>query len=369
MPPSMLPQRRIARRRLTPRCPFDSGRRLRGGAGALFIWALVASLGWSQVSNVGARYPAPPGPYFPVRSESLREVASYRADEPVVGTHLFYWYDHKTGEHFVDGDGSDALTDHPARPDEYSYRSLAWWKAELSDVREAGIDFVLPVYWGSPGDHHSWSFTGLPLLVQAWEELAAEGKSPPRVGLFYDTSTLRFDAAGYHADFSTDEGKEWFYVSIRDYFSMIPPKMWAAIDGRPLVVLYAADFAKQQDPALFPGRAGALPGRLRDRLLSGQADRLGGRCGPHVLVGGGSSVFKRFSVASLGPGYDHSAVPGREPLVVGREEGAFYERQWKRFLSYAPSSARRSCSSKPGMNCMKGRKSAKPRNTAGSTSS
>jgi hypothetical protein len=37
-------------------------------------------------------------------------------------------------------------------------------------------------------------------------------------------------------------------------------------------------------------------------------------------------------VASLGPGYDHSAVPGRTPLVVDRRGGAFYEEQWLKLL-------------------------------------
>ena len=44
--------------------------------------------------------------------------------------------------------------------------------------------------------------------------------------------------------------------------------------------------------------------------------------------------LKAYGVASLGPGYDHHAVPGRKPLVVDREGGAFYRRQWEQFLSY-----------------------------------
>ncbi|MBM4001016.1 MAG: hypothetical protein FJ297_15995 [Planctomycetes bacterium] len=301
----------------------------------ILVTVTVPSIGSCQAGGEQGRYPAPPGPNFPIRSESLRDVVSYRSNQPIVGTHLFYWYEDKTREHFLDGDGTDALTDHPARPEGYSYRSAAWWKAELLDVGEAGIDFVLPVYWGSPGDHGSWSFAGLPPLVQAWEALTAEGKSPPRVGLFYDTSTLRFNSRGYHADFTTEEGKEWFYVSIRDYFSMIPPKMWAAIDGRPLVVLYAADFAKRQDPALFPWTRerfrrdfGTDFFLVKQIGWQGESDR--------TSSWGGALGLKALGVASLGPGYDHSAVPGREPLVVGREGGAFYERQWKRFLSYAP---------------------------------
>jgi hypothetical protein len=37
-------------------------------------------------------------------------------------------------------------------------------------------------------------------------------------------------------------------------------------------------------------------------------------------------------VASVGPGYDHSAVPGRTPLIVDRRGGAFYAEQWLKLL-------------------------------------
>jgi hypothetical protein len=142
--------------------------------------------------------PKPPGPHCPVSAEQLKEVQSYRADQPLVGTHFFYWYDIKSNAHFVNYDGSDALTDHPAHSEGYSYKSAAWWKRELLDVMAAEIDFILPVYWGCPGNYDSWSFVGLPPLVQAWEELVREGKRPPRVGLFYDTSTLRHNPRGWH---------------------------------------------------------------------------------------------------------------------------------------------------------------------------
>lgn len=278
--------------------------------------------------------PAPPGPHCPVSAEQLKEVESHPADRPLVGTHFFYWYDMKSKAHFVNHDGSDALTDHPARHDGYSYQSAAWWKRELLDVMAAGIDFILPVYWGCPGDYGSWSFVGLSPMVQAWEELVREGKRPPRVGLFYDTTTLRHNPRGWHVDLSTDAGKQWFYATIRDFFSLVPPRMWAAIEGRPIVVLYGPGFAAKQDPALFPFvRAQFERDFATDMFLvknvgwEGEADRL--------CSWGGALGLKAYGVASLGPGYDHSAVPNRKPLVVDREGGAFYEGLWKQFLSYS----------------------------------
>jgi hypothetical protein len=202
----------------------------------------------------------------------------------------------------------------------------------MLDVMAAKVDFILPVYWGCPGSYDAWSFEGLPPLVQAWEELVREGKQPPRVGLFYDTSTLRHNPRRWHVDLSTEAGKRWFYATIRDFFSFIPPKMWAAIEGRPIVVLYSPSFAAKQDPLLFPfAREHFKRDFATDMYLvkhvgwEGSADK--------ECSWGGALGLKALGVAAIGPGYDHSAVPGRRPLVVNREGGAFYERQWKQFLS------------------------------------
>ena len=299
-------------------------------------WLLVSLLsGVSQAgqSPVNFKAPIPPGPHCPVSAEQLKDVKSYRAGQPIVGTHFFYWYDIDSKAHFVDHDGTDALTDHPAQSAGYSYKSAAWWKRELLDVMAADIDFILPVYWGCPGTYDSWNFVGLPPLVQAWEQLAQEGKQPPRVGLFYDTSTLRHNPRGWHIDLSTDAGKQWFYTTIRDFFSFVPPKMWAAIEGQPIVVLYSPSFAARQDPALFPfARDRFKRDFATDMYLvkslgwQGEADSL--------CSWGGALGLKAYGVTALGPGYDHSAVPNRKPLIVDREGGGFYERQWKQFLSY-----------------------------------
>ena len=48
---------------------------------------------------------------------------------------------------------------------------------------------------------------------------------------------------------------------------------------------------------------------------------------------GGAIRPQYLETAAFGPGYDHSAVPGRTPLVRDREEGQFYRRNWETFLS------------------------------------
>jgi hypothetical protein len=88
------------------------------------------------------------------------------AGPPVVGAYYFYWYDAGTGAHFVDPDGSDALTRHPARRAGYSWRDPEWHRGELEDMLDAGLDFVLPVYWGHPGGGEPWCDAGLSRLVE-----------------------------------------------------------------------------------------------------------------------------------------------------------------------------------------------------------
>ncbi len=301
--------------------------------GQLVLWEICVSLCAAEINP-------PIGPYVNLREEHFAETKTFTAADRLVLTPYFYWYDVFSMAHLIDEDGSDALTDHPATLDGFSYRSVSWHAAQLRDMIEAGIQVVLPVYWGEPSARltnqpisaQPWSYAGLPPLVSARGQLIAEGLEPPRIGLFYDTSTLEFNAAGRKVDLTTPEGREWFYETVRDFYSLIPPKHWAMIDGHPIIFLYSAGFAAAHDQSCI------------DILKTSFARDFGGRV-PYVVrevswqvtadnayAWGGALGLKNPGVASLGPGYDHSAVPGREPLVVDREGGAFFERNWIRFL-------------------------------------
>lgn len=286
-----------------------------------------------------AEQPIPPafGPHVSLRPESFAGAKSFRASDRIVGTYYFYWYDAATKEHILDADGTDALTTHPPSLEDFSYRSVTWHKQQLRDMIAAGIDVVLPVFWGAPSEQNSsahlhWSYVGIPPLVQAREELRREGAQPPRIGLFYDTSTLRHNSWREHVDLTSERGQRWFYATVRDFFSMIPPSHWAMIEDRPIVLLYSASFAKRHDQSCidfvkseFPKEfGGRVPWIAREVSWRVTADS--------TVAWGGALGLKTPGVASLGPGYDHSAVPGRQPLVVEREQGAFYRRQWEKFL-------------------------------------
>ncbi len=298
---------------------------------------VVLLLGVALGADVPADFtlPAPPGPFLGPPKANVSEATNFKAGSPVVATSYFYWYDCATKVHLVNGDGTDALTDHPRTLQGLSYHNVDWHAGELDDMIDAGIDVALPVYWGVPYTAETWSDQGVPKLVAARQRLLGQGKTPPAIGLFYDTSTLRHNGKHYHVDLTTAAGRLWFYGTIRNFFSQVPSSHRARIDGRPLVYLYSPAFAKEVDTELFPAlrrmfRAdfGCDLYLVKMQGWPGEADgeyQWGAALAPRIL-----------QTAAVGPGYDHSAVPGRAPLVRARDEGGFYRFSWQRLLSMDP---------------------------------
>lgn len=283
--------------------------------------------------------PIPPafGPHTNLAPADFAKSRNFTARDRIVGTYYFYWYDCYSGAHIRDADGTDALTTHPPTLEDFSYKSVRWHRQQLLDMEAAGIDVALPVFWGSPAEHDPqtglhWSFAGLPPLVRAREELLRQGRRPPALGLFYDTSTLRHNHWGYHADLTTDYGKRFFYGTVRDFFSCIPPGHWALIEGRPIVLLYAAAFARRWDQSFIEYTRAEFAKEFGGRVPWIAPQDSWGVRGDATCAWGGALAFRNPGIGELGPGYDHSAVPGRAPLVRDREGGRFYEESWLKFL-------------------------------------
>ena len=307
---------------------------------AIGIAALLVNI-WPAVA---ASHEIPPafGPYIHLSAKDFAASKTFTSHEKIVGTYYFYWYDAPSKTHITNYRvGTDGLTDHPPTLEDFSWKSVSWHKKQLSDMEAAGIDLALMVFWGAPSEQNPksdlhWSYEGLKPLVQAREELLRAGKNPPAIGLFYDTSTLENNAWREHVDLTTVRGKQWFYATVRDFFSCIPAKHWAMIDNKPIVLLYAAAFAKNHDQTFV------------DYTKENFAKDFGGRVpylapqnswnvkGDNTCGWGGALGLIRTGIAELGPGYDDTAVYGRTPLIAKREGGKFYEDNWKKFLR-APS--------------------------------
>jgi hypothetical protein len=307
-------------------------------------------------------------------AEDLKRAVSFKAEDRIVATHYFYWYRWPDQHFFDDANHRDSGLRHWfVDPKSVSYESVAWHKRQMEDMIAAGIDVALPVYWGAPNNYDkadiAFSVRGLPPLVQAIDELTKEGKKPPRVGMFYDTSTLLGEHAlapgdprrklppqnrGFsvesraepkppwripNVDLRTDEGKDIFYRTIRDFFCLVPPRHWACLDGRPIVQLYEAGFAAGHDQTLvmyvterfakdFAGRKPLIIAGPSWSLDTGAATGWGAALGGPILGKGG--------IVQIGPGYDDSPVPGRTTPVRERLGGGFYSASWLIALQAKP---------------------------------
>jgi hypothetical protein len=280
------------------------------------------------------------GPFLHPSPADWAGGTSFKSGDRIVGTYYFYWYDAPSQAHVLNSpQGTDALTDHPPTLEDFSWKSVSWHKKQLRDMEEAGIDVVLPVFWGAPSEHNPgamlyWSFEGLKPMVGARATLLREGRHPPAIGLFYDTSTLANNSWGEHIDLTTDYGRQWFYGTVRDFFSCIPAQHWAMIDGKPIMLLYAAAFAKAHDQSFIGYTRAHFAEDFSGRAPYLAAQDSWGVQADDVCAWGGALGLKRAGIGELGPGYDHSAVPGRQPLVVPRAGGTFYQRNWEDFLRH-----------------------------------
>jgi hypothetical protein len=273
------------------------------------------------------------GTALSIADPSRSAAPSWTSGDKLVITYFFYWYDIYTNRHFIDPDGTDANTHHP--PDgymsNYSYKEIAWHRRELLDIMDAKIDVVLPVYWGDNVEI-IWSKPGLQNLVTATQELIGEGYTPPKIGMFYDTSALKNQNGGIPPDLTTTDGKALFYNMAADFFELVPQDLWAMIDGRPIVSLYTAEFVSAYDQSTFDSFTnqfrtdfGVKPYIVREASWSGVNTEGAYQWG--VALNGPVNFGH---VGSLGPGYDETAVYQRpNPRVRDRECGDFYNQSWE----------------------------------------
>jgi hypothetical protein len=271
------------------------------------------------------------------------------AAAPTVATHYFYWY-RWPGEHFAEpgAPGREGHAHHFEAPQTVDYESPAWHAQNFAAMAACGIDAALPVYWGAPGAYErpglAFSRRGLPAMVQALADLQARGGRGVRLGLFYDTSTLRNGVRGAEpaaagADLTTDAGRALFCATVTDYFAAIPVDRWARHRGGALVVLYTSAFAGKWDRGLGGALRTAFAQRFPGERCCVCADASWGEIGQDLTTAWGAALQgpRLFpGVAQIGAGYDDRAVPGRSTPVREREDGAFYAFSWQQALRHRP---------------------------------
>ncbi len=297
-------------------------------AAAVVVTAVGLGIAVAQRNN-GGRIPRPTsgvvGP--PPAPSIIRTLLGPGVKPPLVLTYFFYWYDAATKLHLRPQDG---LPTHlPATPVP-SWKSQAWFERQLQDMRYAGIDVALPVYWGSSPENE-WSTGGLAPMIAARHRLVAARVAAPRIGMFYDTSIVR------GVDLTTASGIDNFYTNIHDYFSRIPRADWALVDKRPIVWLFLPqdnEFDQRvfdETYTRFKSDFGVRPYIVRATgwncaTTTPKCARAIHTDASYVWGVAQDGVQATQYVATAGPGYDDRQVAGRKGTYVSRDRGAYYRK-------------------------------------------
>lgn len=281
----------------------------------------------------------PPGTYITGSEQNITAEQWFSSNDRIVATYYFYWYDAHSGYHIYNNDGSDGLTTHPVTLDGYSYKDVEWHKQQILDIVEAGIDIILPVYWGDSRNSPRWAIPGLEKLVEAYIELEKEGVDLPKIGMFYDTSSLssesELEKGGAKADLTKDVGKAFFYKITRDFYSIIPPRFRARIDEKPIVWLYGASYVSGYNQSAFDYVDKKFQEDFGGKDLYIVKEKSWTNVKTENVYGWGAATGgpNFYGVAAVGPGYDESAVPGRKGRVRDRGDGEFYRDGWTLVLA------------------------------------
>ncbi len=196
----------------------------------------------------------------------------------------------------------------------YYSRDASNARRDLQEMGRIGVDTALVL----GGDAAS-----MEALAKALEQLETEGRDRPRVAPAIDPAALE------GADLSTEQGRKRLYGLIRGFYSRVPPRAWAVVDGRPILWLLPPSGVKY-DKDLVAALQASARADFDGRDLFVVADvSWQGLPADRVFAWGAAHAGPReLPIVSVGPG---SAKPERR-----REEGKFYERSWYVALRLEP---------------------------------
>lgn len=260
----------------------------------------------------------------------------------LVTTYYYYWYDAPSGTHMTDGWGLDLHLPTGATDPLVSWSNPDWHRRQLEDMAYAGIDIVLPVYWGFDRLGCEWSPAGLGPLQEARDSILTAGGQAPPIALFLDTTIVDC------RDLRIAGNIEWFWSQIEAFYAAVDPQHWARVFGMPVIQLFSSQYTQAFGQSLFDTvyqrfqtRFGVRPlivaemswnpavtgwqndQPIREPSQPTHTDATYQWCGwnPTMFVG---------QVAEITPGYDDRLVPGRGAgHYVDRAGGLTYVRNWE----------------------------------------
>ena len=264
---------------------------------------------------------------------------SPRRAKMVLG-HYYPWY-------LRDAWADPQMIDQPLRP--YSADDLDDVRRNLEEAKRVGLDAVI-VNWQIDQEPDSWNHRRLRIILQAARQVGMK--------VSVHTQPRWVDASGTEVQADVETIVRWL-DQIMTWWA--PEEAFLRVDGRPVVFTYAWPYvsdalwrealtrvhARGQNPLIIADTTDPSAQVLADamspyanQLFAPDIDMfarrlsLGGRM-YHLL--GAAYGAPRISMVTISPGYDERAIRGRtNQLVIDRENGAFYERQWQAAFDSRP---------------------------------
>lgn len=277
--------------------------------------------------------------------------------QKMILTYYYYWYqadERKAApvSQVRDADGTSLLTDQPIRSAGpwFSYDRVQWHKDELTDIKRAGIDVILPVYRGDAESRAGYANKGLDCLVEALREIKSAKKPYPVVGMYLDTLCMT-DEQGNGPSLKSEEAKSALYRMIYNFYSRIPEEFRAQVQmadaraDRPchIVQLSSANVFSGMDESFrsyieerFRRDFDANILWLGDRDFKEKAPGFDGYCRYGAGIRFGYDDSARIRIATVGAGYDDCAIPGSTTPIRSREGGDAYRADWSKALVKRP---------------------------------
>lgn len=267
--------------------------------------------------------------------------AGFSRDQRIVGTYYFPVFDGNRPPLWPSSTIGPPKAGASHVDNSYSYRSIETARSDLTDMRDAGIDFTLLWYTGNTLDANTQGVASVRQTVAA----AAEVPGAPKLGLLLDPVMLRSEPnlrnRGAMLDLADDATQAQLFKLAEDFFALVPRSQWATIEGRPIIALY------YQGPDVVDSLDRAVAARLVERFEATHGvrpylmlDRLWDPSGQHGLpvddwFSWGAALspadrpgFEQSSTFAIGPGFLDPGGRSRD-----REGGAYYARGWDRAIA------------------------------------
>jgi hypothetical protein len=206
------------------------------------------------------------------RSAVGQPYPTFSSQQPLVSTVFFTWYDGAQPS-------AAPFTITPTDLSTYTWRSVSWFEAQLTEAAKAGIDILRVDTWTNPDTFSSWiqeqrafswfgtpppswafqdtwQYDGLVNLGQAYLDLRRQGLPTPQLCPFVDTTTLLngtgdWRNTGQSVDLGDDAGKERLYQALKIDVELLPPQSLARIDGLVMAEIYSLHFASNVDTSVW----------------------------------------------------------------------------------------------------------------------